>query len=564
MKKRRKPVEWKNTAFEWCIERNYSLFVRNRCVFFHALACKYIKILNFAKMFCSPERVVVLYLYGKVKNEATFQKKISEAQYQLISIVLPVDDADLSAYDALMLERKKMAKAGLSESDIIDSIERCRRAIKDGVIDENNSMYQSDLAKLKIIEQGKTSKGHIEDAQRLAGMAYSNFQKPFAFGTNHDEELLKVIRDIYPCGVEANAPDEYGAKMLAMKKMVKAAIDSEETELVIRACGNLDEQQLSFFSSGNDGACRMLDDLKRYVCHKIEEQGALSIPELMLMIRKPPYGYYECNYYVYILARVLRPISIEPYMLFDGCSSFPFLKTSNADWLRKPRGTVFLESKKTRQMVEALGKIFDIRNGWSKSSFVSMLYSICSWCEDNIQIPLGCVDQRWYELMRSDFSRYCYRDEAERYYDWICGNVEQHRKNVRRGKELVYEKYNNRAKIDLFYKFYYVRGGAVGWLHSPDEFYKRIDHYMKSCVCRECGRIIESQFRDGPAYSVDSIDGELLKFSKKDIIGINKKMLGRYQEEYFCIPCLCEIVDATPDQLYEKIHEFKEQGCELF
>lgn len=565
MKKKSKPLEWKNTAFEWCIEREYSLFVRNRCVFFHALAGKYIKILNNAKRFCAPQRLIVIYLYGTIKNESTLQRKINEADYQLLTIHIPVDNDDLVAYDTFVSLRNNMKSAGITEDMLRNTAHKCSRAIETGDIDDTDGLYQETIAKLQIIEQWKESKKHLADAQQSAGIAFANFMEPFDFGPDHDAELLNVIRGIYPCGVEANAPDEFGAKMLAMKKLVKAARVEEVTDLINRACGNLIEQQLSFFTPNNQGARIMLDDLKHYISNKIETQGALSTTELMLMIQKPPYGYYECNYYAYILAKALKPVSVAPYMLFTGCSAVGFRNVCDENWLRKPSGIVFLESERTRQMVEALNKIFDTGKEWAKSSFIGALHSICSWCEDNIQTPLGCIDYRWYELLQFDFSRYCYRNEVERYYGWICGNVEQHHKDVRKGKDIVYTKYNDHAKLDLFYKYFYVRGGAVGWLHSPEDFYERIEHYLKSCVCRECGRIIESRFTDGTVYSVDSIeDGKLLKFTKKDIVGINKKMLGRYQEEYFCIPCICEILNTTPDQLYEKIRDFKEQGCELF
>lgn len=557
--------EWKNTAFEWCIDRDLSLFVRNRCVFFYALGNKYIKMLNFAKKFCVPDKLVVLYLYGPIRNIDTLQRKIDEAENQLLVIHISLDAEDISAYDEFVAELKRMRASGLTEIMLRDSVKKCSEAIEAGTINDTDIMYQAHVHTLQIIERWRICECHVADAQRRPGTAYANFQESFLFGSDHDTELLGVIRKIYPCGVEANATDDFGAKRLAMKKMVLAAVDGVETDLTIRACGSLDAQQLSLFAPVNAGAQRMLDDIRLHIVEKIEMQGALSIGALMRMIRLPPYGYYECNYYAYVLAKALRPIAAAPYKVSDGVSVSEFGPGADIhSWLRKPWGIVFLEEEKTHQMIDALDRIFETGKPWAKKSFINALYSICSWCEENLQTPLGCIDRRWYELMKYDFSRYCYRDERERYFDWLCYNVEHHHRNVRRGKEIVYEKYADHAKLDLYYKFFYVKGGAVGWLHGPEMFYERIDNYMNSCVCRECGQSLESSFEDGTVYHVDSMDGELLKFTKKDVIGINKKMLGRYQEEYFCIPCLCEILDTTPDQLYEKIHWFKEQECELF
>ena len=50
----------------------------------------------------------------------------------------------------------------------------------------------------------------------------------------------------------------------------------------------------------------------------------------------------------------------------------------------------------------------------------------------------------------------------------------------------------------------------------------------------------------------------------KDEIGVNRKMLTRDIKEFFCLDCLAEYLDTTPDELLIKIEEFKEQGCTLF
>ena len=50
----------------------------------------------------------------------------------------------------------------------------------------------------------------------------------------------------------------------------------------------------------------------------------------------------------------------------------------------------------------------------------------------------------------------------------------------------------------------------------------------------------------------------------KNIIGINKKMLGGKVITFYCMDCLAEYLDTTVDELLEKIEEFKEDGCTLF
>lgn len=51
---------------------------------------------------------------------------------------------------------------------------------------------------------------------------------------------------------------------------------------------------------------------------------------------------------------------------------------------------------------------------------------------------------------------------------------------------------------------------------------------------------------------------------EKNEIGMCKKLLGRQIERFFCMPCLADYLETTPEALIEKIEEFKAQGCTLF
>lgn len=50
----------------------------------------------------------------------------------------------------------------------------------------------------------------------------------------------------------------------------------------------------------------------------------------------------------------------------------------------------------------------------------------------------------------------------------------------------------------------------------------------------------------------------------KDTIGINKKLLGKNIEKFYCMDCLADYLGVTVDDLHAKINDFKEQGCTLF
>lgn len=54
------------------------------------------------------------------------------------------------------------------------------------------------------------------------------------------------------------------------------------------------------------------------------------------------------------------------------------------------------------------------------------------------------------------------------------------------------------------------------------------------------------------------------KISERDCIGLNKKILGRNINNFYCIECLAEYLGTNVEDLLEKVEEFKEQGCTLF
>ena len=51
---------------------------------------------------------------------------------------------------------------------------------------------------------------------------------------------------------------------------------------------------------------------------------------------------------------------------------------------------------------------------------------------------------------------------------------------------------------------------------------------------------------------------------EKNVLGINKKLLGEDIINYYCMNFLADYLDVTVDDLNEKIEEFKDEGCKLF
>lgn len=50
----------------------------------------------------------------------------------------------------------------------------------------------------------------------------------------------------------------------------------------------------------------------------------------------------------------------------------------------------------------------------------------------------------------------------------------------------------------------------------------------------------------------------------RDEVGLTKKLIDRQAEDFLCLACLAEALEATEEELLAKIQEFKEQGCTLF
>lgn len=47
-------------------------------------------------------------------------------------------------------------------------------------------------------------------------------------------------------------------------------------------------------------------------------------------------------------------------------------------------------------------------------------------------------------------------------------------------------------------------------------------------------------------------------------IGICLKLLGEKTEHFYCLDCLADYLDVTPQDILDKIEEFKDEGCTLF
>lgn len=54
------------------------------------------------------------------------------------------------------------------------------------------------------------------------------------------------------------------------------------------------------------------------------------------------------------------------------------------------------------------------------------------------------------------------------------------------------------------------------------------------------------------------------KYLSKNEIGINIKLLGEGVKKLYCLDCLAAFLEVSPEDILDKIEEFKEEGCKLF
>lgn len=47
-------------------------------------------------------------------------------------------------------------------------------------------------------------------------------------------------------------------------------------------------------------------------------------------------------------------------------------------------------------------------------------------------------------------------------------------------------------------------------------------------------------------------------------VGLTKKLIDKKSPVFYCVTCLAEYLEVTPEELLAKVEEFKNEGCTLF
>lgn len=594
-------VEWKDTSFIFSPKYKYSLFVRNRFVFFHAKSANVKKMINYANNFTCPNNICVIYVYGNIKEE-TVKHLIAKCKNQIMLLIIPgIEKSDFEIIDryekwlsSLKSQgRLEITKEGEKKSEYSNVIVGCeygrkpskawfeeyakyKQAIAENLIEpESIREYEVGISLISEYESviSKINKLTYNDFSVIAN--FITTEKLYGNSDKHSDELNNIAKQTFTYGVESDTDNEIAVKMALIKRLTAAAYsgdNSVEKTLGIKLSDT--ETQMSFWDDFSIGASEALQMLKNYMSDGIKNNGYFRIGDAWLIFSKPPFGAYSCNWYEYIFALAVKEYHNPNYCYGWGISS-QRIRPIDAPFIKG--GTVFAENGEQEKFKQMVIRLFDITRP-TDTVQTAISYAI-SWVSDNIQyVPVHAIDERLKDLLfihggnvpNERFAdckdTYWYQYGYEKQFAFIEENFDYYYNALRQAdakfKSELIEKYGEH-KANLYLKFYYVKNGAFSWLYTKSDLEERIKNYMeKEIICRECGNVFKFDYE---AYEKLS-DGktEHFRFSVKDTIGLNKKFLGRYNNEFFCIPCLCEVLDISPRNLYEKLHEFKEAGCELF
>lgn len=565
---------WKDTRLEYSVDYDYSLFVRNRCIFFYGEAAHFRKTLNYAAKFCKPWNICVVYLYGQISGGMTALRKYV-AKYPKNVIAYCFSEITKAHLDAIEKYRA-WRNAGISRGDLLQSgdftelykegREKILRAVNKGSLPSNDILYCKYLEDNDILQAYEDAMRKIREIQFRPAECAANCINADVLSPLEDG-LMEAICMIYPYGVESDTEEESYVKMASINRHIRSALNGK-TEMGIVFEDS--ERQISIFDRFTEGASRIVSLIRQYCAGRIERDGRFYIAEIWSIIEAPPYGAYDCNWYMYLFAYGLAPYYKDPYHSMILYTARPSSDVNAVFAIKGKIGCIFELSESQIMFTHALSELFGCRD----SVYVTeVLQDARSWCESNVQTPLAWIDDRFLDLLDFDCDKWTKRETVNA-HEWILLELT----NLKRRIETVDTDFDHAAiecgadpnRVKLFRKWSYMKGGAVGWLHSKEMFQERFDSYMKKdCVCRECGRTIE-RYEDYITEEITTSGNptryhhKALTFTKRDVVGLNKKLLGRCQYEFFCIPCLCTVLDTDSETLFQKKEQFREQGCQLF
>lgn len=573
-------VVWKDTnKYPFSILYSYPLAIRNRCLFFWATELKgWRAVLNLADRLTEPNRICVVYFFGN-KIEP-IKKHIDKLNNDKIFVLLA--DCDLEEMQTVMSGVEAINKAkkwGFYKGAEIDE----RNPYENETLESQLEQYFKAEEIISSIKNGRKALAGIQE--KILRNGYKNLSENMkevrADETGHLQDLVRAIKSLYPYGAEGDTQEEYAYKMVHFEKWCNSGIDGNMGKLEKLGVSYTDEKtefvQLSLFDNTSWGIVEFVKAFRRICDSEIEKNGFVDLQMALQRMKDPPYGMYQCNCYGLCIGIALSKYS-KGYLF---CSCLYTQRTEDSDLAatvkfifenegRRTHGKalIYNQSEKQIRLVEKLLDVFGINKDIGVVCMQNAISYMVKWLEENAKYDtVQRLVPELFEILNLQEHEKC-SNVTERYADWLTDEkAEQVKKDIRNIDnnflEMLTKKYGA-EKTALYRKSHGAGRTARSWLWKVEIVDDEVDNYMKKeTICRECGLTINKlgyQVSDG----VNGHNGKLATLTKQNVINLNKKFLGRCQNEYFCLNCLCEVLDTDEWSLYEKMLAFKEQGCELF
>ena len=381
-------------------------------------------------------------------------------------------------------------------------------------------------------------------------------QEPVVLMYNRDKsELLRTFKD------KTEAVKETGISDLAIWRCYMNITDSVKLN---------DNQRVAFEKRYETWQYPSLFvHYVRELQHKLLwENTRFSIQDFKEELSKPPYGYYDCGLYAYLLGYAMKDLvdgkhKIQIILLTETLEDrhlvhFIAKKMDERVTRRDREVYIIKQSDIQTKTVDMLRRMFKITD--ENKSFLWTCTCIRQWLEQNVRF--GCLDCVSHELFEVIGEYKHEKDYEEILYPLLKANYKQIKAAVQSIDEItktMMVKDFGQEITDQYLNYvsrYYTRQHARSWVWSKNVLWEEVQFVANHHQCADCGKLIL-------ATGIET-EGKSLTFTEKDIIGINRKLLGRDITKFYCIPCLCDVMDCDAQAIMDKVEQFKEEGCTLF
>lgn len=636
-KKRKELVYKDSNIFEYTPKYEYPASILNRFLFFWDTWKHYRKAINNALAFQKPNNICVVYLVGNVKIEQV--AKYIEGKEQILILYSNTVQPIIDEYEADREYRQRVINAyGRNNIDELDkTFKKYSDAVDNGYWDKDNSFFIQLTHEYNAIhnEQNIIDKFQYEWFHSLKAIGCFNGSID-GEQNGHITALTNIAKSIFPFGIEAANPQPIAYKSARREKLTISGLskesqfgfkpsqmddeqspvilmydkkkykDTQDKQMIVpistyqnkeeaskqtgidynaiwRCCVGrtvsvkYGENRVSFEERYNSESIPYLlvQHIRKEIHDRLYRQGYVSINSFKQEICKPPYGYYESNWYTYLFAVSISDLNQDgKHMVQLGCAvfnlDFQSLKYSamvnlNDGKIRRSYDAILLkQNDKQNKTMDMVKRLFGIKD--DVDSFQSLMTKVRIFLTENVQF--GLVDFAFPELHEiisgSSDDVYISQGYEKKLYDLLKSNYKEIKFKVNNIDDITYqsvkEKYNT-SFIDKYIPYvkriYNRKGHARSWSWSKNTLFDEVEYVNSHAQCCECEKVIDTEV-------LKDENGKDLIFHDKDIIGINRKIFGRNITKFYCISCMCEILECNPKDIAERIEHFKEEGCKLF